>query len=154
MQFLQAEMAMAAGNEGAAGTLLQTAIATHIDKVRNSGIVDPDADMSFEPSDANVTAFLAAVDNDFQNANTEGKWNVLGEQFIFSSVGMGQDSYNFYRRTNYPTTLEPNINPDPGTFMNSVFYSANAVNTNSNITQKPNNGVFVYWDTNGTPPAN
>jgi len=154
MQFLQAEMAMAAGNEAGAGALLQTAVATHIDKVMNSGIVDPDADMSFAPAQANVDAYLAAVDNDFQNANTEGKWNVLGEQFIFSCVGMGQDSYNFYRRSNYPTTLEPNINPDPGTFMNSLFYSANAVNTNSSITQKPNNAVFVYWDTNGTPPAN
>lgn len=154
IQFLQAEMAMEAGNEAAAGTLLQQAITTHIDKVRNSGIVDPDADMSTAPSDANVTAFLATLDLEFQNANTMGRWNLLGEQFILSSVGMGIDSYNFYRRSNFPTTLQPNLNPNPGTFMNSLFYPANAVNTNNNISQKPNNGVFVYWDTNGTPPAN
>lgn len=154
IQFLQAEMAMVAGDEGAAGTLLQQAVATHIAKVRNSGIVDPDADMSAAPTADNVAAFLTTLGTDFQNANTVGRWNILGEQFIFSSVGMGIDSYNFYRRTNFPTTLQPNLNPDPGTFMNSLYYSANAVNNNSNITQKLNNGVFVYWDTNGTPPAN
>ncbi|MDT0607927.1 SusD/RagB family nutrient-binding outer membrane lipoprotein [Croceitalea rosinachiae] len=154
VQFLQAEMAMAAGNEVGAGTLLQQAVATHIDKVQNSGIVDPDADDSFEPTEQNVTDFLATVDASFQNANTEGKWNVLGEQFLRASVGMGIDAYNFYRRSNYPTVLQPNINPNPGTFMNSVFYPANSVNTNSNISQKPNNAVFVFWDTNGTPPAN
>ena len=154
MEFLQAEMAMAAGNEPAAGMLLQQAIATHIDKVQNSGIEDPDADMSFAPSATNVSDFLAAVDTDFQNANTMGRWNILAEQFLLSSVGMGIDAYNFYRRSNFPTNLEPNLNPNPGTFMNSLFYPANAVNTNSNISQKPNNGVFVFWDTNDTPPAN
>ena len=154
IQFLQAEMAMEAGNEGAAGTLLQQAIATHIDKVRNSGIVDPDADMSLAPTDANVAAFLATIDTDFQNASTMGRWNILGEQFILASVGMGIDAYNFYRRSNFPTTLQPNLNPNPGTFMNSLFYPANSVNTNSNVNQKASNGEFVFWDTNGTPPAN
>ncbi len=154
VQFLQAEMAMAAGNETGAGMLLQQAIATHIDKVMNSGIEDPDADMSLAPTADNVSDFLAAVDMDFQNANTMGRWNVLGEQFILASVGLGIDSYNFYRRSNFPTTLQPNINQNPGTFMNSLFYPANSVNTNSNISQKSNNGEFVFWDTNGTPPAN
>ncbi|MFT6933712.1 MAG: hypothetical protein ACJAUQ_000088 [Maribacter sp.] len=154
IQFLQAEMAMMAGDEAAAGILMQQAVATHVGKVRNSGIVDPDADMSFAPTDVNVADFLAVLDTNFQNADTTGRWNILGEQFILSGVGMGIDTYNFYRRSNYPTTLQPNLNPDPGTFMNSLFYPANAVNTNSNISQKPNNGVFVYWDTNGTPPAN
>ncbi len=154
IQFLQAEMAMAAGNEPAAGTLLQQAVATHVAKVRNSGIVDPDADMSLAPTDLNVASFLASLNTNFQNADTMGRWNILGEQFIFASVGMGIDSYNFYRRSNFPTTLQPNLNPNPGTFMNSLFYPANAVNNNRNIQQKPNNGVFVFWDTNGTPPAN
>lgn len=154
VQFLQAEMAMVAGDEATAGTLLQQAVATHIDKVQNSGIVDPDADMSFAPDAANVTAFLASLDTDFQNANTMGRWNILGEQFLLASVGMGIDAYNFYRRTNFPTTVQPNLNPNPGTFMNSLFYPANSVNTNSSVNQKSNNGVFVYWDTNDTPPAN
>jgi hypothetical protein len=154
IQFLQAEMAMAAGNEAAAGTLLQQAVTTHIDKVRNSGIVDPDADMSVAPTDGNVADYLTSLSANFQNSDTTGRWNLLGEQFILSSVGMGIDSYNFYRRSNFPTTLQPNLNPNPGTFMNSLFYPANAVNNNSNISQKPNNAVFVYWDTNDTPPAN
>jgi len=154
IQFLQAEMAMASGDEAGAGMLLQQAVATHIDKVQNSGIVDPDADMTFAPSEANIMEFLATLDTDFQNANTMGRWNILGEQFLLGSVGMGIDAYNFYRRSNFPTTVQPNLNPNPGTFMNSFFYSANSVNTNSSVNQKPNNGVFVYWDTNDTPPAN
>ncbi|MGB3152890.1 MAG: SusD/RagB family nutrient-binding outer membrane lipoprotein [Maribacter sp.] len=154
IQFLQAEMAMTAGDEASAGILLQQAVATHIGKVRNSGIVDPEADMSLAPTDDNVADFLATLNTNFQNANTTGRWNILGEQFILASVGLGIDSYNFYRRSNFPTTLQPNLNPNPGTFMNSLFYPANAVNNNSNLSQKPNNGVFVYWDTNGTPPAN
>jgi len=93
VQFLQAEMAMAAGDEPTAGTLLSQAIATHIDKVQNSGIEDPDADLSFAPSAAQVTNFLDAIETDFQNADTTGRWNLLGEQFLLSSVGMGIDAY-------------------------------------------------------------
>ena len=59
------------------------------------------------------------------------KMNVLGMQYFVAQYGNGLDAYNFYRRTGYPTTLQPNIEPNPGGFIRSFFYPANHANTKS-----------------------
>ena len=78
----------------------------------------------------------------------------MAEQYFVATFGNGIESYNFYRRTGYPTTLQPNLDPDPGEFTRSFYYPSNAVNTNSNISQKPDQTVPVFWDVNGVPIAN
>jgi len=85
------------------------------------------------------------------------KWDILANQYLVASYGNGIDAYNFYRRTGYPTTLQPNIEPTPGNFPKSMWYPANYANTNSNATQKSDLDVQVFWDNNsvtGFPVAN
>jgi hypothetical protein len=74
-------------------------------------------------------------------------------QYFVAMFGNGTDAYNFYRRTGYPTTLQPNIEPTPGGFIRSFFYPANYTNTNSNATQKSGVDIQVFWDTNPASPG-
>jgi hypothetical protein len=82
----------------------------------------------------------------------------MAEQFFVALRGNGHDGFNFYRRTGFPRTVEPNLEPDPGAFIRSFFYPANYANTNSNATQKTGVTDQVFWDTNPSspsfPPAN
>jgi len=153
VDFMQAELAMAAGNTGDAKTFMVTGMTKQITKVQSFAARDAGADLSFEPSAGSVTAYINGVDAAFDAANDAGKWNLLGEQLFITAYANGVESYNFYRRTGYPTTLQPNLDPNPGTFIRSLFYPANAVNTNSNITQKADQAQPVFWDTNPSAPA-
>ena len=154
VDFMQAELALDAGNTAEAKAFMIAGLTKHIAKVQSFGNIDPDADLTFAPTETDVADFLDFIGTVFDNADTEGKWDVLGEQFFVSIFGNGIESYNFYRRTGYPTTLQPNLDPNPGTFIRSLFYPANAVNTNSNMTQKPDQAQPVFWDVNGVPEAN
>ena len=150
---MQAEMALVAGNTGDAKTFMLAGLTKQIAKVQTFASKDGSADLSFEPSAGDVTTFIADIEAKFDAASMTGKWDLFGEQFLLSVFGNGVEAYNFYRRTGYPTTLQPNLDPNPGSFIRSMFYPANAVNTNSNITQKSDQGQPVFWDTNPSAPA-
>ncbi|MGB5238532.1 MAG: SusD/RagB family nutrient-binding outer membrane lipoprotein [Flavobacteriaceae bacterium] len=111
-------------------------------------------DDSFEPSAADITAYRDAITAAFDAGSNDDQWNILGEQFIRANYGNGVEPYNFYRRTNYPDNLKPNREPDPSTFITSMYYPNNAVNRNQNISQKATQSEPVFWDTSGLPPAN
>ncbi|MEX0291027.1 MAG: SusD/RagB family nutrient-binding outer membrane lipoprotein [Flavobacteriaceae bacterium] len=152
VEFWQAEVAML-GSPAAGKQFVLDGIATSIAKVQTFGSLDPEADLSTAPTMADVDAYIATVDADFDAADDEGKWNIMAEQFFIALYGNGHDAYNFYRRRGYPTDIEPNLEPDPGGFIRSFFYPANAANTNSGLTQKSGVSVQVFWDTNPASPG-
>ncbi len=150
---MKAEVALASNNAGGAGNLMTSALQKHIAKVQSFGNVDPEADSSFFPSAGEVNAYINSIATSFNSASTEGKWEILAEQQFISHFGNGIDSYNFYRRTGYPRSVQYNVDPNPGSFVRSFFYPANEANTNSSIDQKPNVGVQVFWDNNPPSPG-
>ncbi|MFD2101651.1 SusD/RagB family nutrient-binding outer membrane lipoprotein [Flagellimonas iocasae] len=157
VDFWRAEMALAANNPGDAATFLESALTKQIAKTQSFIANDANADVSFEPTSTEVTDFIADIVADFNAAVGDDKWDVLAEQFLVSHYGNGIETYNFYRRTGYPTTLQPNREPDPGAFIRSMYYPNQAVTSNPNITQKTNQSVQVFWDTNpatGFPYSN
>lgn len=155
VQFWQAEIAMAQGNTGAARDFMVAGFNTQMAKVQAfSASRLGDADPSFEPTAGEISTYISGIAAAFDAGTTEEKWDILGEQFFFAHYGLGADTYNFYRRTLAPTTLQPNREPNPGTFIMSLYYPANAVNNNANISQKPDQTVPVFWDNSGVPPAN
>jgi len=153
--FMMAEAAMVAGDMGAAANHLRMAIEASIDKVQTFGSLDPDADLTFEPSSLAVGVYVDGVISDFEDptATPEDKWNILAEQFWVSLYGNGIDAYNFYRRTGYPTTLQPNIEPNPGAFIRSVWYPSAYADRNANASQKSSVSQQVFWDTNPPSPG-
>lgn len=154
VDFMRAELALDAGNTADAKTFMMAGISKSITKVKTFINRDPGADTSFEPTQEDIDGFMTSIETGFDAADLNGKWNILGEQFFVAAFGNGIETYNFYRRTGYPTTLQPNLDPNPGTFIRSFFYPAAAVTTNSNITQKPDVAQPVFWDIKGVPPAN
>ncbi len=154
VDFYRAEMAMAANDVAAAETHLVNAVTKQIAKVRSFDGLDAAADASFAPDDGAVTGYINGVANAFTMADMNGKWDVLGEQFLLGSFGNGVEPYNFYRRTGFPTTVQANLEPDPGQFIRSMYYPEVSVNANSNVSQKGSNAEPVFWDTTSGPPAN
>jgi len=152
-ELMRAEMALANGNTGSARTLLESALTTSISKVQGFGSVDPDGDLSAAPSSAEVAAFITAKGAEFNGADSNGKWNILAVQHFVAHYGNGIETYNFYRRTGFPRTLQFNIEPSSGNFIRSFLYSANEANLNFNIPQKPNVDVQVFWDNNPPSPG-
>lgn len=153
VKFWQAEIAMLSGDTAAAKALVLEGTEISVDKVMSFGALDATADLAtYEPSAANVTTFLGTIGDHF-DADSENGWNTLGQEFFTSLYGNGTDAYNFYRRTGYPTNLQPSIEPNPGAFIRSVFYPSNFVNNNSSVTQKSTVSEQVFWDTNPSSPG-
>ncbi|NND62037.1 MAG: SusD/RagB family nutrient-binding outer membrane lipoprotein [Flavobacteriaceae bacterium] len=158
MDLMRAEVFLAQNNNSSARNAFNSALTKSIDKVTGFISVDPSADSSVAPTSGDINAFISAQTQAFDNANTNGKWEILGTEFLVGNYGNGILGYNSYRRTGYPTNLQTNIDPNPGNFIRSFFYPANEANVNSNIVQKPNVSQQVYWDNNppspGFPEAN
>jgi hypothetical protein len=172
VDFWRAEAAMVSGDPGAAAGFIQSGLEKSIAKVQGfgdldqsavNGILSADVDSNtgelsnvvlantLLPTSADNQAFIDDVVADFNNADTDGKWNILAEQFWITMYGGGAEAYNFYRRQGYPTTLQPNLEADPGAFPRSFPYTTGEIVANPNISQKPDQNIQVFWDTN--PPS-
>lgn len=153
--FMIGEAALVGGNEPAAKAAMFDGIEKSMDKVTNfyprTDRFDGIMDFYFGGLAFVTSNFYTRISDEWDAA--ADKMDVLGMQYFVAQYGNGLDAYNFYRRTGNPTTLQPNIEPNPGGFIRSFFYPANHANTNSNITQKDNVGVQVFWDTNPASPG-
>ena len=154
----RAEMALDGGSTGQAAGFLNSALTKSINKTKSFVSLDPEADTSFEPSGSDINAFVNGKTADFNNANNDGRWEILATQILITNYGNGIQGYNMYRRTGYPKNLQVSVEPNPGPFIRSFLYPANEANVNTNIAQKSTVGVRVYWDNNppspGFPSAN
>ena len=154
VDFMIAEVAMLNMDIPGARTALNNGLTKSIAKVATFGALDTSANLSFAPNAAAISSFVNDRLADFDAAATpDDRWDVIAEQYWVALFGNGIDSYNFYRRTGYPTTLQPNIEPNPGNLIRSFFYPADLVTNNSSVQQKPNTDQKVFWDTNPDSPA-
>lgn len=161
-KFMIAETQMISGATASAKTTMFEGINMSIDKVVNFAPVNDRFNWLFGTADGGPALALADdyiewfnldLEADWDAGDDEDKMNILAMQYFVASYGNGIDAYNFYRRTGYPTTLQPNIEPNPGGFIRSFFYPANFANTNVNAMQKDGVGVQVFWDTNPASPG-
>ena len=82
---------------------------------------------------------------------------MIAKEFFVALYGNGIDAYNFYRRTGYPSDLQPDLEPNPGAFIRSFLYPAVYANNNNTVTQKTSVTEKVFWDNNpdaGFPLSN
>lgn len=156
VDFMKAEMNMVAGDMPSARTNMLDGLAKSVAKVQAFLVGrEAGADTSFEPSATQVSDYSTQIGINFDDADVDGKWDVMAEQYWIAHFGNGVEPYNFYRRTGFPTTLQANLEPIPGTFIRSMYYPSNVVNNNSSISQKADQTQPVFWDTNaGVPVAN
>lgn len=150
--FMIAEARMVAGNTSGAKAKILEGLDKSVAKVLSFGSRDASADLSFAPLQRDIDAHAANINAAF-DSDSEGGWNVLAREYFTALFGNGLDSYNFYRRTGYPTNLQPNLEPQPGGFIRSFFYPANFVNNNSSVPQKGGVTNPVFWDNNPASPG-
>lgn len=162
VKFMIAETQMISGATGDAKTSIFEGIDLSIDKVTNFAPKSERFSWIFGEFDGGpalalesdyISWFKLDLEADWDSGNNEDKMNIMAMQYFVAMYGNGIDAYNFYRRTGYPTTLQPNLEPNPGTFIRSFFYPSNYANTNSNATQKSGVDVQVFWDTNPASPG-
>jgi hypothetical protein len=158
VDFMKAEVALVNGNTTLAKQYILEGIAKHVEKVQEFGSLDPEADSDFFTDQADSQDFQDAIDAAFDAGSVEEKWNLLAEQLFVSNFGNGIIPFNFYRRTGFPNTLQPNREPNPGGFIRSFRYPSNLTNNNTNAQQRQNVTTKVFWDDNpdspGFPTAN
>lgn len=150
VDFWRADMATSDADKAA---FMKAGMEKSIAKVQGFAAVDAGSDKSFEPSAADVTAYVDGIVADFNAATGDDKENIFAEQYWIALYGGGAESFNYYRKTGYPTTVMPNWEPNPGPFPRSFLYPQNEVVTNPNLTQKTALTNQVFWDTNPASPA-
>jgi hypothetical protein len=146
VHFWEAEVALSNGDLDGAKNHLLAGLSDSVEKVSAFGALDTTADLSTAPTADDISLHANQTSSSFD----DDPWNVLGHQFFVSLYGNGSDAYNFYRRTGYPNNLQPNLEPNPGAFVRSMWYPANFVNTNSSVTQKSDVSQTVFWDNGST----
>ena len=140
MHFMNAEVAVTSGGDPTAETL--TALTQALGKADDLG---GDA-----LATADIDAYVAAFTSDWNAAGTTAdKLDMWATEYFISMVGNGIDAYNSYRRNGYPRSVQPNVEPDPGSFPLTQYFPANFINTNKNSAQRTSKSERVFWNTNG-----
>ncbi|MGB6151365.1 MAG: SusD/RagB family nutrient-binding outer membrane lipoprotein [Pricia sp.] len=155
VDFMQAEVAMLDNDFETSKTFLLSGVEKSVAKVLTFGALDSGAnEEGFRPTGGQIASHLSDIESRFDAATTiDGRFDIIAEEYWVALFGNGTDAYNFYRRTGYPTTLQPNLEPpgQTGGFIRSLQYPAIFVNNNSSVQQKSDQSVQVFWDTN--PPS-
>ncbi len=155
VDFWRAEAALSTGGTGDAKALMLAGITKSITKVRGFITRDKGANTARVPATTVDASYLAEVGTLYDNATA--KLDVVMTEFFITLYGNGIDAYNAYRRTGFPTRLQPNIEANPGKFIRSFLYPASETGSNPNVKQKVSVGQRVFWDNNpetGFPLAN
>ena len=132
---------------GDARASLENGMRASIAKVIGFGSLDPGYSSSSAPSSDDVDAYVAFVLDSYDAADDAGKLDIIMKEWHLASWGNGGEMYNAYRRTGYPSNMQPTRESDSGDFPRLMFYPADFVNLNANATQRAITDQ-VFWDTN------
>ena len=143
VSFMKAENALDNGNVAGAKTLMETGVTQSFDKVLN--FLPSQTDPAFAPTPADINTYMLDLGSRFDAASN--KLDVIMKEYWVASFGNGIEPYNNYRRTGFPSDLQPMRLANPGDFPRSLFYPSVSVERNSNVQQKQITQQ-VFWDTN------
>ncbi len=145
--FMLAEAALTMGVTGDAKTYLEDGIRQSIAKVMTFGAMDSKADASLFPTMEDIDAYVNLVSSNYDGADDAGKLDIIIKEYHIALWGNGIEAYNAYRRTGYPSGMQPTKEPNQDAFTRSMFYPADYVNLNANASQKAVTDQ-VFWDAN------
>lgn len=144
VSFMRAEAALTMNTGEDAKALLKEGMEKSIAKTLAFGSTQDNA--TFRPSADAINGYVNFVLDQYDAASS--KLSVVEKEYFLALWGNGLDAYNTYRRTGFPAGLQPTLDVNPGPFIRSMWYPANHVNLNANVSQKSNIDVKVFWDTN------
>ena len=151
--FVEAEAALTLGTTGDPEALLVQGVNASFNKVagfaNSIGYTLPTTDTSLLITAYKQDQYVKKVKALYEAASTPAaKLNVIMKEYYLAAWGNGVEPYNNYRRTSSPNNMQPSVNPDPGTFINSFFYASVYADYNKSAVQKTTVGVKVFWDNN------
>lgn len=88
------------------------------------------------------TNFVSAA---YNSATVAEKLEIIVKEFYIASWGNGIEGYNNYRRTGYPSNMQPTFELESGAYFYTALYPAISVNNNPNA---PSNvrSRKVFWE--------
>jgi len=146
--FMLAEAVLTRGTAGDAAQLLEDGVKQSIAKVMAFGAGQADGS-EFIPTQDDIDAYVAYVNDAFANASSnEDKLEVVMKEYHIALWGNGMEAYNGYRRTTFPSNLQPTLEPASGDFPRLMYYPADYINLNANIGSQRLLTDQVFWDAN------
>nr|WP_288931886.1 SusD/RagB family nutrient-binding outer membrane lipoprotein [uncultured Allomuricauda sp.] len=142
VKFILAESALVSGSPADARKYLLAGIEESLNKV--IGFLGVPGNATSTDIDNYRDFVLDAYDN---AANDDERLEIIIKELHIATFGNGLEAYNAYRRTGFPSNMQPTLIPNSGSFYNSAIYPANFVNLNSNATQKDRT-ERIFWDKN------
>ena len=103
----------------------------------------------FGMDDQDKADYIADVLVMYDAGTPAEKLAIVVKEHYIAAWGNGLEAYNMYRRTGYPSNMEPALEPAPGQFPLSFFYPANSETRNASVDQKADLGVAVFWQDAG-----
>jgi hypothetical protein len=154
VHFMRAAAALELGTTDNARVQLEAGIRASMAKV--TGFLPDVSRGGFDATlaadiEAYVNQVLTNATTGYDNASAAGKLEIVIKEYYLALFGNGIEAYNNYRRTGYPSNLQPTILATPGPYIRSFIYPSNFVNVNSVVSQKADNTMRVFWDTNPNP---
>ncbi len=148
--FMLAEAALTRSTGGDAAALLEEGVRQSITKVMDSGATQAASDTaSLIPTMTDVDEYVELVMGQFNSAaSTDDKLDVVMKEYHIALWGNGLEAYNGLRRTTFPSGLQPTLELQSGTFPRLMYYPADYLNLNANVSDQRNLADQVFWDTN------
>ncbi len=168
VDLMLAEAVLNLGAAGNARALLEAGIYASLDKVESfEDLVSKQMTDPVELRDGTITTVKAlyGMSDDskldyvtevlamYDAATPAGQLAIIVKENYIASWGNGLEAYNMYRRTGYPDKIEPGLEPTSGQFPLSFWYPSDNVTRNSNMDQKADLGVPVFWQNPAVTPA-
>lgn len=148
VHFMKAELILKGilpGGQSAAKNELNTAISQSIDKT--TGLY-PDYPVLTGPERTELAdkkaKYLTFIGDTWETLNEVDRLELVVKEYYIATWGNGIEPYNNYRRTGFPSNLQPSLEPIAGEFYNRGLYSADAVNNNPN-TPSNDRTRKVFW---------
>lgn len=89
--------------------------------------------------------YITKISSKFNTSTQNQKLELIIKEFYIASWGNGIEAYNNYRRTGYPSNMQPTLEVNSGTFFYSGLYPSNATSNNPNAPVS-DRSKRVFWD--------
>jgi SusD/RagB-like outer membrane lipoprotein len=150
VDFMRAEAALTMGTTDDPRAMFESGMRNSLDKVLNFAPLQVPA--GWMPTQNDIDTYVNIVLSIYDNAGSEdAKLDIIAKEYHIALWGNGVEAFNMYRRTGFPSGMQPTREPDAGTFPRLFFYPADHVNLNLNAQQRTL-GEKGFWDTNANFP--
>jgi Starch-binding associating with outer membrane/Susd and RagB outer membrane lipoprotein len=89
--------------------------------------------------------YLSFIGTEFDAATLDEKLEIIIKEYYLAAWGNGLETYNNYRRTGYPSNLQPTLEPNSGLFFYTAYYCQESIVNNPN-TPPSLRTRRVFWD--------